>query len=81
MWDRKHLIPLFTFFMLFYATSYFQRVAVPGTIFDRLLVDGLTGVQIAGIGASFTYTYAFFQLVIGILADKYNGTRVILAGG
>lgn len=73
---------LFVPLLLLYASSYFQRTAVPGTIFSQLQADlGLNAFQIAGIGASFVYIYALSQLVVGMLADKYGGARVVTAGG
>ena len=73
---------LFVPLLLLYASSYFQRTAVSGTIFSQLQADlGLNAFQIAGIGASFVYIYALSQLVVGMLADKYGGARVVTAGG
>ena len=69
---------LFIPMLLLYASSYFQRTAVPGTIFSQLQADlGLNAFQIAGIGASFVYIYALSQLVVGMLADKYGGALLL----
>jgi MFS family permease len=68
--------------MFFYAASYFQRTAVPGTVFNDLQVDyGLTATQIAGMGSAYICIYAICQLLVGICADKYGGIRVITYAG
>lgn len=60
----------------------FQRVAIPGAIFDILQSDlGAKAPTITSFGATFMYSYAFSLLVIGILVDRFNGVRVILWGG
>ena len=65
-----------------YATSYFQRIGIPGTIFNELSKEyGFTAVQIAGIGTSFVCVYSICQLFVGMLADKFCGIRVITWGG
>ena len=80
--QRKSALLLFVPMLILYASSYFQRTAVPGTIFGQLQSDmGLSASQIAGLGASFIYIYAFSQIFVGMLADKYGGTRIIMAGG
>lgn len=82
IWSRKAALPVFISMMFFYAASYFQRTSVPGTVFNDLQVDyGLTGTQIAGMGSAYICVYAFCQLIVGILADKYGGIRVITCAG
>ena len=74
----KLLIPL----LLLYSTSYFQRTALPGTIFNDLQQDlGLSAVGIAAVGSAFIYAYSLPQLLAGMLIDRYCGSRVVLAGG
>ena len=73
---------LFLPMLFLYASSYFQRTAVPGTIFNQLQSDlGLNAFQIAGLGASFVYIYALSQTIVGMLADKYGGARIVACGG
>ena len=72
---------LFIPLLVIYSFSYFQRTAVPGTIFNQLLSEGLNAEKIAIIGSSFLFVYSLFQLVVGILADKFGGTRVVITGG
>ena len=71
---------LFLPMLFLYASSYFQRTAVPGTIFNQLQSDlNLNAFQIAAMGASFVYIYALSQTFVGMLADKYGGDINILA--
>jgi MFS family permease len=59
----------------------FQRVAIPGAIFDLLQRDLNAAItQVTALGASFMYVYALSQLVIGLLVDRYGGIRVISCG-
>lgn len=68
--------------MLFYASSYFQRTAIPGTTFSLFQQEyGFSAAQIANLTASFVYVYAVFQLVVGMLADKYSGIRIVTVAG
>ncbi|MBR2508765.1 MAG: MFS transporter [Lentisphaeria bacterium] len=64
-----------------YVFSYFQRSAVPGQIFTQLSEEGFSAEQIATISASFILVYSLSQLVVGMLADKFSGVRVVLLGG
>lgn len=82
VWSRRRVLWAFVPMMFFYAASYFQRTAVPGTVFNDLQVDyALTGTQVAGMGSAYICVYAFCQLIVGILADKYGGIRVITFAG
>ena len=72
---------LFIPLLIVYSFSYFQRTAVPGTVFTQLLKEGFNAENIALIGSSFLFIYSLFQLVVGILADKFGGTRVVIVGG
>lgn len=67
---------------LFYFTGNFQRIAIPGAIFDLLGKDlGVTAHYITAFGAIFMYVYALGQLVAGVLVDRYGGMRIIACGG
>ena len=73
---------LFLPWMLFYAASYFQRTAIPGTTFGIFQSEfGYTAAQIAGLTAAFVYIYSPFQVVIGMLVDKFGGMRTVTVGG
>ena len=64
---------LFLPMLFLYASSYFQRTAVPGTIFNQLQTDlNLNAFQIAAMGASFIYIYALSQTIVGMLADTLH---------
>lgn len=66
---------------LFYFIANFQRIAVPGAIFDVLEQELNVGApQITAFGAIFMYVYAFTQLVNGVLIDRLGGLRVMLVG-
>ena len=82
IFSKKHAFRLFVPILLIYACSYFQRTALPGTIYNTLVQDlGLNATQMATLGASYIYTYAIFQLVSGVMVDRYCGARVVAAGG
>ncbi len=82
MKSKKLELLLFVTMGPLYFFSYFQRVAVPGTIFNQLQGDfGISAAAVTGIGATFLYIYAFSQLFVGMLTDKYGGRRLLLAGG
>ena len=68
--------------ILFYFVANFQRIAVPGAIFDILEQElSVKAPQITAFGAIFMYIYAFTQLLNGIFVDRYGGYRVMLVGG
>ena len=68
--------------ILFYFVANFQRIAVPGAIFDILEQELNVGApQITAFGAIFMYIYAFTQLLNGVFVDRYGGYRVMLVGG
>lgn len=68
--------------VLFYFFANFQRIAIPGAIFDLLQHElAVSAPYITAFGAMFMYIYAFNQLIIGVLVDRYGGLRVMLAGG
>ena len=66
---------------LFYFVANFQRIAIPGAIFDVLEQELSVGApQITAFGAIYMYIYAFTQLLNGVFVDKYGGYRVMLVG-
>ena len=59
-----------------------QKVIIPGAAFDEL--QSAFQIDAAGVtrlGAIFLGVYAFSQLIIGLLADRFGGARVIIVGG
>ena len=67
---------------LFYFFANFQRIAIPGAVFDVLQHElNVSAPYITAFGAIFMYVYACSQLVNGVLVDRYGGLRVMMAGG
>ena len=67
--------------VLFYFIANFQRIAIPGAVFDVLEQELSVGApQITAFGAIFMYIYAFTQLLNGIFVDRFGGYRVMLVG-
>ncbi len=67
--------------VLFYFVANFQRIAVPGAIFDILEQELSVGApQITAFGAIYMYVYAFTQLLNGVFVDRYGGYRVMIVG-
>lgn len=66
---------------LFYFVANFQRIAVPGAIFDILEQELSVGAPvITAFGAIYMYVYAFTQLLNGVFVDRYGGYRVMIVG-
>lgn len=81
--SRKRLELLILVSMIgIYAFSFFQRVAVPGTIFDELQsAFGASAGAVAGLGAVYLYIYGIMQPVTGVLTDRLGSAKVLLGGG
>ena len=80
--SRNRALWLFIPLVFLYSLSYFQRTALPGTIYNTLANEfGLNAAQMANLGAAFVYPYALCQLVSGVLIDRFCGTRVVIGGG
>ena len=80
---KKHYIRfiLIAIATTFYFLANIQRVAIPGAIFDTLQGDlGVNASKITLLGAVFCYVYAFCQLIVGMMIDKFGGFRVIFVG-
>lgn len=66
---------------LLYFLANIHRVAVPGAIFDELLFDIQSSAQaITALGSIYMYSYAFGQLIVGVLVARYGGFRVVTFG-
>ena len=76
---KYHLhIALIVLGTILYFMANFQRVAIPGAIFDTLQLDlNLSAPYITSLGAVFMYAYALSLLVIGLLVDKFSGLNLI----
>ena len=67
---------------IFYFFANFQRIAIPGAIFDILQSElSITPQQVTNFGVIFMYVYACTQLINGVLVDRYGGYRILLCGG
>ena len=67
---------------IFYFIANFQRVAIPGAVFDILEQElSVSAPYITAFGAIFMYVYALGQLITGVMVDRYGGFRVITCGG
>ena len=65
-----------------YFMSFFQRVAVPGTIFDEVQsAFSLSASGVAALGAVYLYLYSGLQPLAGILSDAWGPGRTLLASG
>jgi len=81
LWNNRSKLWIVLAMSALYFFSYFQRVAIPGTIFDELQTAfGASAASIAMLGALTIYVYASTQLFIGILVDRFGAARVLLAG-
>ena len=82
MKNKKIVFTLLALGTLFYFFANFQRIAIPGAVFDLLQQElSASAPYITAFGAIYMYIYAFNQLIIGVLVDRYGGFRVMLTGG
>lgn len=81
-WIRHHTaFPVILSIISLYFFAYFQRIGVPGMIFDELQIDlGLTASGVALLGAVYLYVYGGMQFFVGIISDRYGFARVFLLG-
>ena len=79
---RRQLVLAMLSMLSLYFFSFFLRTAVPGTIFNELQSDfRMSAAAVTGLGSGFLYIYAGMQLVVGLAADRFGGTRTLLVGG
>lgn len=77
---KKFLILCFATLLMFFTSM--NKVLVPGAVFsDMQRTLGVSGNELALMGASFMYCYALSQLVLGLLCHKFGGVRILLFGG
>ena len=83
--ERRELLlgwSLLVLVSIMYFFANLQKVVVPGSVFNELqMIFNCDAAAITGLGAGFMYAYSLNQLTVGVLADKYSGTRVIVFGG
>ena len=78
MKKRRQIIVL-TIIVMIYFFSYFQRVAIPGTIFNEVQTDlKLNSAQIALLGSMFTFIYGSMQIFVGYMIDRFGALRLSL---
>lgn len=65
-----------------YFLSYTLRTAIPGTIFNELQAEfGMSAASVASLGSMFIVIYAWMQLFVGMAADRFGGSRILIFGG
>lgn len=79
---RRGHVTLYAAMCSIYFFAVFQRVAIPGAIFDELQMGfKATAAQITTLSAVSLYVYGLMQLPVGIMADRWGGARPLLLGG
>ncbi|MDD3726183.1 MAG: MFS transporter [Candidatus Ratteibacteria bacterium] len=72
---------LFLLVNIIYFFSYFQRVGVPGTIFNELqLTFSLSATAVTGLASLTFLVYGFMQVFVGIIADRFGGFKTFIVG-
>ena len=67
--------------MLMFFTS-MSKVLVPGAVFDQLQHElALDAAVLGGLNAWYMSAYALSQITIGMMADRWGGSRVLVLGG
>ena len=75
-----HIVLIILALVLYFMAN-FQRVAIPGAVFDILHSElSLKAPQITALSAIFMYSYAISLLFCGVLVDRYGPVKVILCG-
>ncbi len=65
-----------------YFFSFFQRVAVPGSIFNDLQTEfAISASDVTRLSAIYLLVYASLQPFAGYMADRFGGIRVVLVSG
>lgn len=79
---RRKVILALLAMLVIYFLSYFQRSAIPGTIFNEIQSDmALPASAVVALGAMFTYVYGGMQVFVGLTTDRLGGRRALLFGG
>jgi cyanate permease len=65
-----------------YFFSFFQRVAIPGAIFNDIQTEfAVSAVEVTRLSAIYLFVYAVMQPFAGLLADRFGGVRVVVVSG
>lgn len=79
---QRAALAAFAALVVIYFFSFFQRAAIPGTVFNEVQADfHLTAAAVTALGAIYTYVYGGMQLFVGFAADRFGGIRTLLVGG
>jgi len=79
---RRNVVIAMLAMLVIYFFSYFQRSAIPGTIFNEIQSDmALPASAVVALGAMFTYVYGGMQVFVGLTTDRLGGRRALLFGG
>ena len=82
IWNRRSELLVVALMNVIYAFSYFQRVAVPGTIYNELQsAFAASAASVALLGGIYLYVYGGMQIFSGVLVDRFGPVRVIVVGG
>ncbi|MCQ2743560.1 MAG: MFS transporter [bacterium] len=80
--QRVLMLTILSLCGLMYFVANFQRIAIPGAVFDILEQElSVSAPFITAFGAIFMYVYALGQLITGVMVNRYGGIRVITCGG
>lgn len=76
------IVTAFAAMAMIYFFSYFLRAGIPGTIFNELQADlAMSASAVAALGSIYIFVYACIQPFVGLVADRFGGTRSLMAGG
>jgi cyanate permease len=65
-----------------YFFSFFQRVAIPGAIFNDIQTEfSISATEVTRLSAIYLFVYAVMQPFAGLLADRFGGVRVVVVSG
>ncbi|MCM8777833.1 MAG: MFS transporter [Candidatus Omnitrophica bacterium] len=79
--DKQNRNILFLLINSIYFFSYFQRVGVPGTIFNEIQSTfHLSATSVTGLASITFLIYGIMQIFAGITADRFGGFRTFLLG-
>lgn len=85
MSDRRYLKSggvIIALISIIYFFANLQKVIIPGAAFNELQqMFALDAAGVTKLSAIFLGVYAVAQLFIGVLADRFGGAKVIIAGG
>jgi len=74
-------VGLFLLLNSVYFFSYFQRVGIPGTIFNELQSTfSISATTIVGLGSLTFFVYGLMQIFSGVLSDRFGGFKTFLIG-